>query len=179
MQELGPLQVIPQGLTGFLQLKVFGQGLGAVSSLLEANLDVRDWLFCGRRQATVQLFNVPIPNINIASATPSQSFFQASGGVVPQGQTWWVDRMTLFVSLAAADTISFCPIIGTASGTDFFAVGPKVTDTITARARGIIATNDRPFFMNSGDMFGVSIFDNLAGVQTNIQLRVLATVLPN
>lgn len=181
--SIGPIQLIPPGLTGLLQLKQTGRLpsdlLGDVSPVLE----LRDWYMQSRQLQDFGLFGVIPATATFASNTNGFKAFQVGGAafLVPQGQVWYVEQMTVIAALAAADTIVMAPCIAGPSlgaNAEFTLVGPFYTDVITTRTRVAVAKADRSFWAYAGQQLGVWTVDNLAATTTTVTLHMRATPMP-
>jgi hypothetical protein len=178
---LGPIQVIPPGLVGLLQLKQLGRLpdnlLGDVNPVLE----LRDWYMEARRVSTVTLFG-GFPAT--AAITTGGVNFKSMliGGVnaaVPQGQIWYVEEFTVSGSIAtAADSISFAAAMSQSPLTDIQLVGPPYIDVITARARAAAAKADRGYWARPGDTFGAFVVDVLSVGGITLVATLRATICP-
>lgn len=173
----GPIQVIPPGLMGLLQLKTGGNLPSTLADVVAPVLELRDWYLTARRVDHNTLFGA-IPQRVLATGNNGNFGFQL-GGVnvqVPQNQIWYCEEMTINANLLAADYIRAAPTILTpgagASFTGSHLVGPDVNDVVTARARSVAGKADRGFWAFPGDIFGVQVFDILsAGITLNLFLR--------
>lgn len=78
METYRPIQTIPQGLLGFLQLKNAGKNPSELNSLLQSTMDLRDWLWQ----------TAPTEAVAGTAAAIGASGF-TSYITIPQ-QEWWV-----------------------------------------------------------------------------------------
>lgn len=104
-----PIQKIPSGLLGFLQLKNSGQNPSELPSLLQPILELRDWYFA----ADARNFYDSAGNVPIYSAPNNTVGFVgfATGPTlitVPQDEMWFIqDYLVATATLIATDTIQF------------------------------------------------------------------------
>jgi len=109
----GPIQVIPPGLLGFLQLKSLGQNPDALLTDYRPTIEMRDWLF----EANAE--NV-FGGLSVATGGDTSAFFSPLAMVVPANEYWWVLNYTVTSALlVAGDTVHMLdcifanPILGT------------------------------------------------------------------
>jgi hypothetical protein len=183
-QVEGPIQIIPQGMMGLLQLKQLGKLPGDLSMVVEPSLEMRDWYMQARQLNTIALFGSIPTTANFVTGANGFAAFQVGGAdfTIPQGQCWYVEAMTTIVSTnVAADTIRFAPSVQSANPgalTEFFMVGPDVNDAVTAQNRVLSAKADRAFWMTPGMKFGISVFNVIYAVNAHGTLHVRATPMP-
>jgi hypothetical protein len=179
---LGPIQVIPPGLVGYLNLKQFGRLPDVLSSTVDPSLEMRDWYFQANVLYTVQLCGATPITPNFVTAGVDFFRFQV-GGVdfaVPKGQAWYVDLASADAALAAAgDTMQACLVKQDASKTSILQLGPVQPDVVSARAgRLLTVRSDRAFWMFPGEFFGIQLMDQVFVTNTFFSLSVRATLLP-
>lgn len=183
LETLGPIQVVPPGLMGILQLKQTGTLPGWLAQSVQPIIELRDWYFQARRVDEQTLFgSLPVTSPNLATGSIGiKSFVTLVGNnpcQVPQNQTWFVENMTVFgATAAAADSLSFACGIEAPQGS-FEQLGNVFIDQLAgARQRTMFAYNNRAFWAGPGDVFAVLVTDVVsAGIQAQCRLR--ATVLP-
>lgn len=182
--RMGPIQLIPPGLMGLLQLKQTGRLPGTLNDIVSGVLELREWYMMARRVNTLALFpGASFPVINgITAPGVGVGFVPAGGGnaTVPNGQIWWVDNMTIQCTIsAAASSIRYSPAINRPGvvGGDVIQVGYQdVADVVNAHAnRKIIVHNDRPFWAFPGDGFAANIHDVTTGTAEALTLTLSAT----
>lgn len=169
---MGPIQVIPPGLTGLLQLKQFGKVPGELADVVAPVLELRDWYLTARRLDQVALFG-GTPTRSIAAAGFAALQLAGVNAQVPQGQIWYVEQYGLNGTTAlAGDVLSFAPGVTNAALTSFFQTGPTDYDVVTARVRQRVCKSDRGFWAFPGDIFVVWAEDiSTAGITVNMNLR--------
>jgi hypothetical protein len=180
---IGPIQIIPPGLLGLLQLKQLGRLPDKLSDLVAPVVELRDWYLTARRVDEFGLFG---SSANLLLAGPSFSgisgFTLASGPImaVPQNQIWWVEQFTIDVVLSgAADFIRFAPMIQSAAPSlTRQQTGPDVADVTTARTRVVSARSDRGFWAFPGDVFSAIVFDSANAAANTVHARLRATPCP-
>jgi len=88
---MGPLQVIPDGLLGFFDLKTFGRAPSELSEVVSPSLELRDWYFQSRAEWYT----------NGSISVTSNGFYAA---VTVPATEWW------FVHHAATETVPFTTV---------------------------------------------------------------------
>lgn len=175
---LGPIQIIPPGLTGLLQLKQMGRLPDRMSDTVAPVLELRDWYMTASRETEIGIFG----------AAPSVALITANIGIrdfvpqvlIPGNQIWYVEQMTVKCSPTGAevatDAVRFAPCLyipGAGSGE---LVGTDVSDyTLAARSREIRASASRGFWAFPGDALAVDVFDILTTNGYTFQLTFRAT----
>lgn len=101
MKLYGPIQQIPPGLLGFLQLKNQGLGLGDLPDTLQGVLELRDWLLHADARNSGRYER------NIAASSSGIGAFNTPGPLlVPDSEWWYVHNFTVLSSnLAAGDSV--------------------------------------------------------------------------
>ena len=178
VETLQPIQVITPGLTGFLQLKQTGRNPGDLGGIVQPAIELRDWMFQGRELDELGLLGFS-PQTASVTATGFVQFTLPSVATVPAGQLWYVTQFTAFATLAvAADTGTYALCYFKQPGGNPVQVGPVYTDVATARATRRIALRcDRTFWLHSGDILGLIVFDIASAGQTffaNVRATALA-----
>lgn len=172
----GPVQVIPQGLLGLLQLKQTGASPGHLSDVIDPIIELRDWLMFSRELSEVGLgFGGAI--VSVATASPGFKAF-VPNIVVPNGQAWYVTRFCVDGALLAAESIRLVPAFTEPGTGSVFSLGADYNDVITARARQFAVTYGTPFWLRPGDNLGVWVFDDVTAASIAILGHVRACVLP-
>lgn len=97
MEVYAPIQQLPGGLLGFLQLKNAGRNPTEVNSLLQMTMDLRDWYLQTNMESVV--------GTDAAIAAVGSAFYLT----VPDGEFWCVHDCVLSINLAAAATIVCAP----------------------------------------------------------------------
>ena len=178
----GPIQTIPRGLLGWLQLKAGGSNPRDLADTVAGTIDLTQLYLYGVVQDEQSLFGAaPTTNAIATGGQGIQAFnIAAANVVVPNGQTWWIHQWTCGGNIAtAADSISFSLAISNQQGTRPIAVSRAYFDTINARARRPEIGTDRPgFLMLPGDKFLVWIHDVLSAGGITLSMGLRATVMP-
>lgn len=151
-----PIQVIPPGLLGFLQLKNSGKSPVEFPEVLQPVIELRDWYFEARAEQTIATVSVANGGSNFATfATPA---------IVPAEEYWAVlDFSAICPLLATTTVVSFVPAWRIVTGVSFsqFSVGvPQPLLAGTAAGRVGCAYMDRPFFVPPGAELGLRIMAN-------------------
>lgn len=84
---MGPLQVIPEGLLGFFDLKTFGRAPSELSEVVAPSVELRDWYFQSRAEWITNTQNVTGNGFYAAATVPATE--------------WW------YVHHAATETVPF------------------------------------------------------------------------
>lgn len=173
---MGPIQVIPPGLMGLLQLKQEGRLPSQLAETVAPVLELRDWYLTARRVDDLALFPAGQPQVGIATGGIGLKTL-LSGGVaaaVPGNQIWYVEELTIQVNTAlATDSLAFSPMV-LGNGNRSHQVGPTVFDSAFAgaRQRSLFAKADRGFWAFPGDVFAVGVTDVVsAGLTAFMTLR--------
>lgn len=176
-----PIQVIPSGLLGFLQLKNNGQNPQDLPDVLQPVLELRDWYLQSRAEEIVTPTN--IPSMALPTATFGFQTFTTNPTVpvVPDKEWWYVHDIAIVTTFVpAADFIGGA--IGwvspnTAGNTKLVSIVQNFPG-----AANIVGAwrNDRSFFVPSGAIFGFFPTQNTrAAGNLTISLTTLrATRLP-
>lgn len=175
---LGPIQLIPPGLLGLLQLKQLGRLPDKLADTVAGVVELRDWYLTARRVDQTTLFgNATLVTAALgAGNTGFQAFHVGAAGgpvcIVPQNQLWWVEQLTIAASLVAADVIRVLPAVTSISGIGF-GVAVDYNDVTTARARQLSCSIPRGFWAYPGDTFGVAVMDitSVPGITLSMGLR--------
>lgn len=179
---LGPIQVIPPGLVGLLQLKQFGRLPDQLQGSVQPVLEMRDWYFQARRQGELSLWGVVPQTAALVTASGAAVFeFSANiagGAQVPLGQTWYVEQCAVNAALVAADNVRFTIVTHDSTGHNVVQVAPDYQDTTTARARLATVHADRGFWLGPGDTISLQTLDIVSVPGIAFFLHVKATVLP-
>jgi hypothetical protein len=182
---IGPIQLVPPGLMGLLQLKSTGRLPGELSGAVRPSLELFTWYMASR---VVDIPALPgsagQPSVAIPTATQGFNAFTTNPLIVPNGQWWWVESFTVQALIGvAADTIGgvapgWTPNLG-AAPVQRYMVGRPVDDVATAQViRTVWSYASAPFFAPPGAQFGC--FNSRITTATSITLAgfVRATVLP-
>lgn len=88
MSQSGPIQVIPQGLLGFLNLKNNGQNPNTLDSNVMPVIDLTSWWFENRAEDIGTFTRTPVTGNNGFGSwlTPI---------IVPEREAWWVLEYTI------------------------------------------------------------------------------------
>lgn len=178
---LGPIGLIPPGLTNLLAIKQLGRLPDQLLGDYQPSIELRDWMFEGRREDEQSIFALT-STLRTASLTTGAAGFQildANGNVatpaqVPNGQIWYVEQFTCTAfNVASGDSIRFAPGILAPTELMPLAVGPETQDTSAARVHWCVAWVPRAFWAPPGTQFGVILSDILSvgGIQVRGTMR--------
>lgn len=157
---LGPIQLIPPGLMGLLQLKQTGELPGDLARVVAGVIELRDWYLTARRVDNVQLYGGVAQTLAIATGAIGATAITTA---VPQTQLWWVEQYTVVVTPTGAevatDLIRFAAaLLGSSASRE--TLGPDVSDyQLAARSRSLAARADRGFWAFPGDQFAIHVYD--------------------
>lgn len=88
---LGPVQIIPPGLLGFLQLKNMGKNPQLIPDSYQPTIEMRDWLFLARYEEV----SVTITGgISVGYTEFNGGDIGVYSGVVPDNEAWWLVGIT-------------------------------------------------------------------------------------
>lgn len=141
IQTLGPMQVIPPGLMGFLQLKQTGRLPGDLSGTVEPIIELRDWYFQARMIDVFSQFPTFPSTVTITTGSIGYKPFTVPyTWQVPASEIWYVDTYTVAIGpVASGDSVSFaCAWKNGPSGTAFestYDIGNEVNNVADATAR--------------------------------------------
>lgn len=94
----GPIQILPRGLLGFLQLKNAGQNPSLLSDLLQPTLDLREWLLETNSES------VFVSGVAFIPAATGVGFFSLF--TVPDGQHWALLDAFARIAIGAGQTLT-------------------------------------------------------------------------
>jgi hypothetical protein len=167
----GPINTIPQGLLGLLQLKQLGRNPDQLSPVVAPHLELFPFY-----QARLET-DLVVPGsdlINLPTATPGMTYFTT---VVPNTQTWWIQRITAAGTLLAAESVIFA-LVTRVSGTGVgHLVSGYFADVVTARARAFRITGGG-FWAVPGTSFGIQVADDVTAATITFQLGIRGFAVP-
>lgn len=174
----GPIQVIPKGLLGLLQLKQQGSNPSELADVVASCINIEQYYW---QQLVVDHFQLVggAPSTNVPTASPGNKAFVTNPLNVPQGQLWYVLEYSLSCSLVAAETIRFAPLIiyDPALATPV-QLGLDYTDVVTARARAAQCFVQKPFWAPAGSGIGFWVGDSLTAGNIVVTGSIRAVVIP-
>ena len=168
----GPIQTIPQGLLGLLQLKQTGENPNALDLTVQPNVELLQFWAQRVMQESQGLFPGGPPataTLTTAAGPGTRNFL--IGGVpvsVPNNETWYCDQVLAYSgSIAATDNFVNISPGYTVPGGGVYTMCPLATDVISARAR-FVWTNPlpRPIFIPPGAQLTMEIGDMISGGMT-------------
>jgi len=157
----GPVQVIPPGLLGALQLKQLGQNPHSLLAEYRPTIEVRDWLLLGN---AIDRTQISLAAIAVPSATYGAANFSPNHIIVPTRELWWCYEYTVSSDLIpAGDTIQIAPsysrpLVGTLSN---YVLCPR--NDVGAGAVGVASRVDvcaRNFWLPPDSELGFTISTN-------------------
>jgi hypothetical protein len=169
-----PIQVIPNGLMGLLQLKSLGQLPSILQTQVQPSLEMRDW-YTQSRQVTQSTLLGAVPTIVGGMTTVGIAGFTPTVGP-PVGFVWWVEQLTVTGQFAAAADTIRCLLVKTLSTSSTKdALGVDYTDNVNARTRQYVIKADRAFWMRPGESIAVQVNDILTASNVPASLFLQAT----
>lgn len=168
----GPIQNIPRGLLGLLQLKNLGKNPDVLIGNVQPTLDMLGfWLANDARPDTTQYTGTQVTGNSIISG-PTVNLS------VPQEETWFVHQFSLQIACGAADTVSNAvPIMYlTGTGVIRWQGMTEAALNIAAGGRGGVITA-RNFWAPPGAGFGWYLGQVTAAVQATLEIQVHRTAM--
>jgi len=109
----GPVQVIPPGLLGFLQIKSLGENPDALNTEYQPTIEVFPWLMEARAVDWTQDRGGGTPaGVALATGLTGARAFSPNALVVPSNEMWWVEEYTINAVIAVGDAAYFsCGLI--------------------------------------------------------------------
>lgn len=173
----GPIQVLPPGLLGFLQIKNAGRNPDNLLSDLQPSLNLLEWYLNARATDALNIFG----GNGSVNAAGSGALLSLTNWTVPNNTWLYVFEFTVVCSLLAAESIRFAPMLLTfpgIAGQSQLQTGPDYNDVVTARARRATATSYGPFWAPPGSQFAVNVLDALTAGNIAVTGHLRATPLP-
>jgi hypothetical protein len=169
----GPIQTLPLGLLGLLQLKSGGSNPSQLADTVSPTYDLGKFYENNQSLLCATLFGgTPALTTNARGAP----VFQV-GGVnitVPQKELWYVQEWTISCNLLAAEYIRFAPWFTGPGALSNLQMGPDYNDVVTARVRFASARIDRPFFAHAGCFFGCFVYDIITAGTITVSMEMRA-----
>lgn len=170
----GPIQALPQGLLGLLQLKETGRNPSVMVETVSPNIELLEFFMQRQMQNELGLFGGS--PVTVAVSTVTETGF-AVGGVtcqIPANQTWWIERLSVKCSFLAADYARFVPVIVTPN-TSSYSPCTDYNDVVTARARAGIVSTVGGFWLPPQSIFSLKTLDctSAGGIVFNLALRAV------
>lgn len=142
---LGPIQVLPRGLTGLLQLKTLGRVPDELAGFVQPAMDIGAYYL-----AAAALVDVVIHGINIGPGAAGPSPFSPGNIVVPNDEVWYVHQYSVEVLLpvGAAEAarnvqpIMYLTSVGTIRWVGLTEQSITVTGNAAAARGGVITARD-------------------------------------
>lgn len=148
----GPIQIIPPGLLGYFQLKNRGRNPTDMPETLFPMMDLLEWyLHANGEQLATLSFSIP------ATGSDSQPF-AGLGGIVPNGEWWYVHYMCAFSApLLAADTVEKlqCAVIVSDPSPQTILLGQASNQTMTGANKRQWAGGQMGAFIGPGAALGI------------------------
>lgn len=178
----GPIQTLPRGLLGLLQLKNTGRNPAFLSDAVQSVIDIDSYYL--RNQAHSRL---PAPQLAVTGAAGAAAYnrFSTNPVIVPDNECWWVESFTLSMTLGAiGDRITnFQPMLfyNLAATNDFSFLANEGGYSVTRTAQTVnegIFVSARGFWMPPGSELGVAWAERALTVATTCFGFVRKAILP-
>lgn len=173
----GPLNIIPPGFLGFLQLKNFGKNPSEVPEVIAPTFDMLSWYMQGEA--------VPMAGTDATRACTSDldGFVALTSNTitVPDGEWWFVHNVYLYASLPAATTEFFSGSpcwfnANTFQGEVLCPPGQLIQGVAALTRRYFTAARD--FFVPPGSQFGAYVLTCETATSITVGLNGRITRLP-
>jgi hypothetical protein len=173
----GPIQTIPTGLLGLLQLKELGRNPSQLQDAVQPTYDLFAQYVQQQMSNEFGIFGAQLTTAALVTANHGLQVF--TGAVVPQNRIFYVYQLSADIQTQnAADFINAAPAVLQPSGRTTI-VAPGVADVISARIRSwITAPITNPFFAAPGSTFGIYVYDILAGTTITVLGTLRAVSIP-
>jgi hypothetical protein len=170
-----PIQTIPQGLLGLLQLKQLGTNPSNLVDTVQSTVDLKDW-WMNRQEVDICLLktgsSTASTNVNAAGV------FGSTGLTVGTNEVWWVTNYTINCNLLAAEYIRFRPVFNfPAALSAVYTLGFDYNDVITARARNASAWAAN-FWLQPGAQLQFRVSDQATAANIAVAQAVRGVVIP-
>lgn len=176
--DTGPIQIIPPGLLGFLQLKSQGKNPSLLADTYLPCIEMRDWMFQAERESVTDTLTLGAG----ANAPGTYAAYAGVAAIVPNGEFWWVHSASIIFDITAAESIAARPAWFYDTGGSNFGI-QLIADTVTWRE--VVGTARRlafslnNFFAPPNSRLGLLIEAATgAGYTNNATVRNLITRLP-
>jgi len=118
MEERGPIQLLPPGLLGLLQLKVAGAGVSKLGDTCLPSMDMLEWWLRATAQLWTTNSGVTVAAGFVGVFTP----FSPNAITVPAGEWWYVHDYTCEVQVPGGESYAGLRLAwaSTSSGTIYF-----------------------------------------------------------
>jgi len=166
----GPIQNIPPGLLGLLNLKNTGRLPDVLNGTVQPTVDLQDWWL---RSVAIQLVATPSRSVAPGVVQDFVPFVAPNDITVPGNEWWWVQGYTLQF-LGNASTISYaCPAVRYVGGVSpYFRLGVGITRSLIA-GQSELVTAER-FWLPPGSSLGFYLDIVGAGGTADVTCRGLA-----
>lgn len=174
-----PIQTIPQGLLGLLQLKQFGRNPAALGDTVDPTVDLT-LLWLNRITVDLTLAVTGLNGVVIGVPTAGANTYNVTGMNVPANQTWWVESFGVGCTLLAAETIRFGCGVFYPPNTGAHLLGPSPSDfndVITSRAR-LARAEARGFWLLPGAQPLLVVYDSLTAGTINVTCSMRGAIIP-
>ena len=171
----GPIQVIPPGLLGMLQLKNEGRSPSEFIETLQPTIELFEWL--------LQTNSIEGPDaLSGTIAAGLQGFFPATNFVSGQREWHWVHCVSFYSTPVAAGVffdcrIAFRKVVGAPSAIHNFG-DQKWSMGGIAGATSVAWAQSKGFFVPPNMQYGIQVLTNTTALATGGTFNLLYTPLP-
>jgi len=175
MPDSKPIQTLPCGLLGFLQLKNLGQNPSILPDTIQSTLDLREWLLETNAE------NPLTPSsVIVTSGVVGLVLFTTLPLIVPDREWWFVENYTLTMGVVpAGDEIAAAPAMRTsvAGAPQQLILAPEFeVEVSTVNQSGCASARD--FWLGPNMELGAWVNRVVAAGNLTIAARVRFTRLP-
>lgn len=170
----GPIQVIPPGLLGMLQLKNVGKLPDELLETLAPVLELRDWLL----QANSQVAG-PYTTTWANNQTGFANFVTPTVLAPPDRVWWYVHQFTVYASLPlGTDAAQYWPSMSFINTGSVLTVGRASTEGVVAGPNRFVYSFSDPFFAPPGCQLGALLGQVATATAIDASAVVRYTALP-
>jgi hypothetical protein len=171
----GPIQVIPQGLLGLLQLKATGKNPDDLLAGVQPQVDLFP-LWVQRQDVDINLAKTG--NSNTGFNVNASGNFGVTGLIVGNTEAWFVTNFTLRCNLLAAETIVMaCGFNYPTALSNVYELSGNYADVITARAR-TATVHAGGFWLGPGAQPIIIVHDQTTAATITVAFGLRGVIVP-
>lgn len=173
-----PIQTIPQGLLGLLQLKQTGANPSDLLETVQPTVDLTNW-WLQRQEVDIALVQSGFTNPVVINAA-GIGVFGLAALTVPGNDTWLVTNLTILASLLATeDLVVSGGFTFPGSGSAVYELGPALVEPTdsTARARQV-TWSARGFWLQPGARPQVIVHDIKTAASISVVMGIRGVIVP-
>ena len=161
-----PIQALPKGLIGLLDINTGGVGPPMMSDLVAGTYSLDEHYMLGKRER--------IQTGLIAGGVAAGDFTFAAALTVPGNEAWYVRSYSIIAAVAAALTYQVMPtvIMPFAGGTAAYALGPAQFNQTSALASLLLAPMSGVFVVPPGSVMGGRCLSISAAIAVSVQANI-------